>query len=273
MVTQSERADAPPFVGERARWRAVSIPSEHGGWGLTFEPILLGLLVSFSWSGVAIGAAAVLAFLVRSPLKLALGDRRRHRWLPRSRLAAEVALGEFALLAVFGVAAVVVAGFSWLVPVLAALPLFAVELWFDIRSRGRRLLPELCGGVGIASVAAAIVVAGNGPGALAAALWLIVAARAVASIPFARTQVARLHGRPVRVAVSDGFQAVGVLVAVGAVVTDWRVVAGTVTVAVAAALQLMWVRRPVPPAKKLGLVQLAVGLTVVAATAAGVLAT
>jgi hypothetical protein len=41
---------------------------------------------------------------------------------------------------------------------------------------------------------------------------------------------------------------------------------------VAAAAQLVWTRRPVPPAKRLGLTQLAVGLTVVAATAAGVLA-
>jgi hypothetical protein len=126
--------------------------------------------------------------------------------------------------------------------------------------------------VGIASVAAAIAVAGGRPGALAAALALVVAARAVASIPFARTQVARLHARPVRLMHSDAFQAAGVLVAIVAAVVEWPVVLGTVAVAVAAAAQLVWTRQPVPPAKKLGLTQLAVGLVVVAATAAGVLA-
>ena len=31
-------------VGELVGWRAVAMPSEHGGWGLTLEPVLLGLL-------------------------------------------------------------------------------------------------------------------------------------------------------------------------------------------------------------------------------------
>ena len=29
---------------ERSAWRAVAMPAEHGGWGLTLEPVLLGLL-------------------------------------------------------------------------------------------------------------------------------------------------------------------------------------------------------------------------------------
>jgi YwiC-like protein len=267
-----EPASASPVARERALWRAVSIPSEHGGWGLTLEPVLLGLLVGFSWSGLAVGAAAVLAFLIRTPLKLALVDRRRQRSRPRTRLARRIALGELALLAGLAVVAVVAAGWSWLVPVVVALPLFGVELWFDVRSRSRRLVPELCGGVGMASVAAAIVVAGNGSVALAAAVSLVVAARAVASIPFVRTQIARLHHGSAPTATSDASQVAGVLVAVAAAWVDADVVAGTVAIAMLAAAQLLWVRRPVPPAKVLGLRQMVLGLAVVAITAAGVLA-
>jgi YwiC-like protein len=272
MVMQSQRPGVPAPTRERAAWRAVAIPSEHGGWGLTFEPVLLGLLVQPSWPGVAIGVAAMTAFLVRTPLKFALGDRRRHRLLPRTRRADAIAIGELALIAALAVLAVVGAGWSWTVPMLFALPLFGVELWYDSRSRGRRLVPELCGGVGIASVAAAIAVAGGGPGALATALSLVVAARAIASIPFARTQVARLHARPVRLMNSDAFQAAGVIVAIVSAIVEWPVVLGAAAVVGAAVAQLVWTRQPVPPAKKLGLTQLAVGLVVVAATAAGVLA-
>jgi hypothetical protein len=32
--------------GERSRLRSVALPSEHGGWGLTLEPAVLGLLVA-----------------------------------------------------------------------------------------------------------------------------------------------------------------------------------------------------------------------------------
>ena len=59
------------------------IPSEHGGWGLTLEPALLGLLVAPSIAGGALAIAAFLAFLVRTPLKVLLVDRRRHRELDR----------------------------------------------------------------------------------------------------------------------------------------------------------------------------------------------
>jgi hypothetical protein len=71
-------------VRPRPAWRAIALPDEHGGWGLTAEPVLLGLLVAPSWAGAALAVAAFLAFLVRTPLKLVLVDRWRHRWLERS---------------------------------------------------------------------------------------------------------------------------------------------------------------------------------------------
>ena len=139
-------------------WRSVAIPAEHGGWALTLEPVLLGLLLTVSWPGAAIGVAAFLAFLVRTPLKLALVDRRRHRSLARTVLATRFAAAELIAIVALAAGALVAAGWTWLVPVGLALPLVAVELWFDVRSRSRRLVPELCGAIGIASVAPAIVI-------------------------------------------------------------------------------------------------------------------
>ena len=78
---------AEAAVGDRAGWRAVAIPTEHGGWGLTMEPVLLGLIVAWSGAGVAVGVAAFAAFLLRTPAKLVAVDIRRDRWLDRSRLA------------------------------------------------------------------------------------------------------------------------------------------------------------------------------------------
>ena len=265
------RAAAAPTVGrERSPWRAVAVPSEHGGWGLTLEPVLLGLLVGFSWSGVAIGLATFLAFLVRTPLKLALVDRRRQRRLPRTRLASRIALVELVALAGAVGLAVADAGWTWLVPFAVATPLFAVELWFDVRSRGRRLVPELCGAVGITAAAAAIVIAGGEPAALAVAVWAVLAARALASIPFVRTQILRLrHATPL--GATDLFQVAAVMAALAATVIDDRVVVGAAAVVLLAAVQIAALRRPVPPAKVLGLRQMAMGLAVVAATALGVL--
>jgi hypothetical protein len=256
--------------GVRPAWRTVAVPSEHGGWGLTLEPALLGLLVAWSWAGLAIGLAAMLAFLVRTPLKLALVDRRRRRSLARTQLAWTVAIVEFLVIGILGALAIVATNWTWLVPIAFALPLFAVELWFDVRSRGRRLTPELCGAIGITSVAAAIVLAGGEAGTLAVAASLVLAGRALASVPFVRTQLARFRGHAVSRRSTTGFQILGVALAGVAALLDNLVLAGVAAVAVVAIVQAAWLHRPVPPAMVLGLWQMALGLAVVAATAGGV---
>ena len=267
----SVRTAAPRAVAARPTWRAVAIPSEHGGWGLTGEPIVLGLLLVFSWAGVAIGAAAMLAFLARTPLKLAMVDRRRDRELERTALARRIGLAELIAIAVLGTAALLAAGWPWLVPVAAALPLFGVELWYDVRSRGRRLVPELCGAIGMGAIAAAIVVAGDGSVRLAVAAWMILAARSIGAIAFIRTQIVRLHRGAASTRSSDLFQLLAVAVATAAAVVDPDVLLGSFAVLVIVVLHLVWVRRtPVPPALVLGIRQMALGFGLVAVTAIGV---
>ena len=266
-ATQTEHV-----VRERAVWRAAAMPSEHGGWGLTLEPVLLGLLVAWSTAGVALGIAAFSAFLLRTPAKLVAVDVRRGRWLDRSRLALRIAIVEAAVLAVAVAVAISSAGWSWLMPVLVAGPLVAIELSFEIRSRGRRLVPELCGAVAIAAVAASIVLAGDRSARLAIGLWLVLAARAIGAIPFVRVQIFRLLGRQGRPAWhSDLAQVVAVAMATVAVIADRRLVPGLVGVVVLAVAQSVWVRRAPVPAKRLGVRQMALGLALVGLTAAGVL--
>ena len=265
------RTTSPGSAATRPTWRAVAIPSEHGGWGLTGEPILLGLLVAFSPSGVAIAAAALLAFLARTPLKLAMIDRRRDRRLPRSVLARRIGAVEVAAIVVLGVLALVVAGWQWTVPVAVALPLFGLELWYDVRSRGRRLVPELSGAVGMGAIAAAIVVAGDGSVRLAVAAWLVLAARSIGAIPFIRAQIARLHRGVANSRSSELFQILAVAVGAVAAVIDPAVLPGSIAVLAIAVAHLVWGRRsPVPAAKVLGLRQMAIGFVLVAVTAIGV---
>lgn len=255
---------------ERPLWRSVAIPNEHGGWGLTLEPVLLALIVAPSLAGAVLGVAALLAFVVRTPLKLVSIDVRHHRWVDRSRLAARIAVAELVAIAFLGLAALLLAGWSWLVPVAIAAPLVAVEWWYDSRGRGRRLVPELTGAVGIAAVAATIVVAGDGPAAVAAAVWMILAARSVGSIPFVRVQIARLRRGSGHVRRSDLAQLASVLVAAAAVAVDRRVVAGAAVIGAMAVMQIWWSRRPPVPAKQLGFTQLGLGVALAIVTGVGV---
>lgn len=266
MIAASAPVDSPAQSPATARlrplWRSVAVPSEHGGWGLTFEPVLLGLIVAPSWAGVAIGAAAMLAFVARTPAKVVLVDSWRHRSLPRTRVAALIAAAEIAVLVVLlGVAAATASGPFW-IPLLAAVPLLAIELWFDMRSRSRRLVPELAGTVGIGGVAAAIVLAADGGAALAAGAWLVIVARAVASLPFVRFQLRRVKQQAYRRWAQDLAQGAAVALAAIGVAVGWLPVVAAGAVVALAAVQMVLARTRAPRAVIVGVQQLVLGLAV-----------
>lgn len=257
---------------ERSPFRAVALPSEHGGWGLTAEPVLLGLLLAPSGAGVLLGLAGFLAFLARTPLKVVLVDSSRHRSLPRTRLARRVVVGEGVVLVALVVGAVLSTSSTFWWPVLVAAPLVAVELWFDMRSRSRRLVPELAGSIGIASLVSIIALAGDARIDIAVGAWIVLAARAFTSIPTVRQQVASLHGRAGNAAALLGWDAVAVVAAFVAVVVDRAFVAGAIAVVVVIVAQRLLALRPTPRATIIGIRQMVFGFGVVLVTWIGVLA-
>lgn len=253
----------------RPRWKAVALPAEHGGWGLTLEAAALGLLVRPSMAGAAIGLAGLLAFLARTPLKLALVDRRRRRRLERSVLAERLAALELVALAALLVAAGWSGKGTFWEPLAAAAPLFALELAYDARSRGRRLVPELAGSIGMAALAASIALAGGERGTVAVGLWVLLAARALSSIPYARAQVRRLHHQPDGRRLAQALQPVAIAGAAGGLWLGWVSWLAVAALGGLASWQLLELHRPVRSARRVGLLQLAGGFAVVVAAALG----
>ncbi len=255
----------------RSTIRSVGLPSEHGGWGLTLEPVLLGLAVAPSVAGVLLGLIAALCLLVRTPVKTVLVDVSRDRHLHRTRVATRLAAVELATIVLLGLATLFLAEGPFWLPVLVAAPLVGVELWYDMRSRGRRLVPELAGAVGIAGVVASIVLVDGGSWRLAGALWVVLAARAITSIPFVRGQIFRLRGRPGAAWPLVLADLAALAVAAGAVALDERLLAGAVAVLVVVVIQRLSALKPPPRAVVIGLRQMALGLAVAAVAAVGVL--
>ena len=99
-----------------------------------------------------------------------------------------------------------------------------------MRSRSRRLVPELAGTAAIAAVAPMIVLADGRSARLATALWIVMVARSVASMPFVRLQIDRLRHGPRPVATSDRAQGAAVLLAVTACLVDAHVLTAMVIV-------------------------------------------
>ena len=183
----------------RVRVRTVALPNEHGGWGLTLEPVVLGLLVAPSAAGFCLAAATLGAFLARHPFKIVAGDRRRGRRFPRTLLAEKFLLlyGSIALLGFSG-ACLTATGYDFLLPLFVAAPLVLTQLIYDATGRGRSLAPELAGSLGLAGVSTSIALAGSFS-LITAGLWAVLAARVVPSILYVRAQLDLLHGeRPAK---------------------------------------------------------------------------
>jgi hypothetical protein len=251
---------------------SVALPAEHGGWSLTLEPAILGLLVAPSAAGWALAGAALVAFVARTPIKLALVDRWRRRRLPRTELAERVAAVEMVVLAALLVVAAATAHAAFWAPLAVAAPLVGVELWYDVRSRSRRLVPELAGTVGIGAVAASIVLAGGGATTDAMGAWWIVAARAVAAIPFVRFQLRRAKGHTESWWRNGRWQAAAVAMAGVGLVAGPVPLAGFAAIVVLTSFHAAAAMRPVPRVPIVGAQQVVLGLGVVVATALGLAA-
>jgi hypothetical protein len=175
--------------------KAVALPAEHGGWALILEPIVLGLLVAPSLAGLLIGAGALACFLARHPIKLAIGDRRKHHVLKRTSFADRFALLYLTLAVVFFTFVVANTPKESLLPLVVAAPLVLVQLIYDGLGRSRRLMPEIAGALAVGSISSAIALAGGWPRATAYALWILVACRHVPTILYLRVVLSRRRQR------------------------------------------------------------------------------
>ena len=254
----------------RPRMRSIALPTEHGGWGFTLEPILLGVLVAASATAWEISAAALGIFLARRPVKIVSTDIVRKRWLRRSRIALAFSLlyGGIALAGIVG--AFFTADGPFWIPIVVATPLAVFALRADAHSKNRALLPELSGSIAMGATVSAIALGSGWDLAPAFALWLVLAARDVGAIVLVRGQIRRLKRKPPGASKIYAVQAVctaavALAAALGAV--PWLSV---VAIGLAGAVALISLRRPPVEARVIGWTQMAVGLMVVLVTAVGV---
>jgi hypothetical protein len=247
----------------------VALPTEHGGWGFTLEPILLGSVVAPSLAGAGLAAVALAVFLARRPLRLLTEDCRSRRWLPRTASACRV-LAVCAAVAAAGSAVAALQGdtrFWWAAA--AALPVAAVQVGADLARRNRAFVAEAAGALAMGATAPAIALAAGWEPGPAFALWAVIAGRALPSILFVRAQIRRSRGPVARPAATHAAHGIALAALAG------LAAGGALPWAAAGAVAGLWawvvvsLRRPPVPARTLGWTQVAAGLLVVGATAAG----
>lgn len=258
---------------QTTRLRTVALPAEHGGWALILEPIVLGLLLAPSRRGLCIGLASFCCFLTRHPLKLALGDRRRGRRLPRTAGAERFTIIYATMAVLLFAIAIVADARSYLLPLLLALPLALIQLTYDSLGQSRKALPEISGAIGVGSIATAIALAGGCRTSVAFALWAIVAGRNVSTILYLRTRLGarrRVQGWAARATVILAQLATLVII----LVLAWRrlvpvlAVGAFIMLALRAVIGLLSPGAAVTP-KRLGIAEVAFGAITVGVVTLG----
>ena len=211
-----------PGVNSNVRLRSVALPVEHGGWGLLFEPILLGLLLAPSLAGLFVSVTAASAFLARHPFKLAMTDWRRKRAMRRTTIAQRFAI-VYASVAIISLGlAIRTSAEEFLLPLVFALPIAIVQLSYDSVGESRALVAELAGSLSTGALATAIAICGGWPRPLAFVLWVLIAARSVPTILYLRARMRLLRHKPASTRITIGAHLLAVFVVI---VLAWEQVA------------------------------------------------
>lgn len=181
------------------RWNTIVLPAEHGSWGLTLEPIALGLLAAPSIPGAFLGVSLFLAFLCYQPARTLWRERRRGRKSSR----AEIALRFLLILGLASLASalivLVTAGWEPFIPLLFLSPLIGVYLFYDLEGQTRSWQGEISGAIIFASAAACIALAGGWNYPQALVLTGAIIARSVPSIIYIRSRIRLDRGKPIKI--------------------------------------------------------------------------
>ncbi len=195
--------------------RSVALPIEHGGWAFLLEPIVLGLLVAWSWSGLVLSVGALAAFLLHQPLKTAVRDRMAGRRAPRTIWAERFAV-------FYGAVAIANLGWiAWEAPlrVVLALAIFvpfaSIQLAYDLRGRSRALVPEIAGAAALAGIAVAIAMLDGWAAGPALGIWGVLVARSTPSVVYVRERLLLERGKGARIAATLAVHAVATIAVVG----------------------------------------------------------
>lgn len=196
LVSSTETLPQNPTNAARPALKPLALPAEHGAWGFVIEPVLVVACLAPPPVTLALAATALGGFLLRHPLKLACGDLWRGRTYPRTRWALGLAAAYGLATASAAVGLVSVAGSRALLALLLPLPLLAVQFFWDVRQRGRELLPEALGTLAPGALAAGVMLSLGWSAGRAGALWALLALRGLASVVYVRARLRRSRGAP-----------------------------------------------------------------------------
>lgn len=253
-------------VNTRPRLRPIALPTEHGGWSMILEPIFLGWWVAFSGAGFLLGIAAFSTFLIRHPFQLAIRDRKRGKRHPRTQWAERFVIG-YGFVAIFAfVLSILLTDHPFWHPLIIAIPLAVIQIWYDVQNRSRDVVAEIVGAIAVGAVAPMIALADGWKTDVAFALWGILMARIIGTILYVRARLRLERGEspsiiPAHVTHIAGLMGIAILASID--LSPWLAVVALILLLGRSLHGLSKYRFPAPRAAIIGIQEVVFGVITV----------
>ncbi len=173
--------------------RQILLPVEHGSWGLTLEPLALGLIVAFSLQGLYLAIASFFFFLAHQPVRIFLGKNENRKLTAFGIALVYIAISLFCLFKSFAYGNT--ANFF---PFLTALLLMFAFLVSEIFLSRNDFLNRLIAPVAIDLIAMSLVLLGGMSFYKSTVFFLIISARSVQSSFYIHEQLKKIKKKNFR---------------------------------------------------------------------------
>ncbi len=224
-----------------------------------------------SGAGVFLGLSVLGAFLLRTPLKLAVKDRMRGKRYARTADAERVAALYAALMGVSFVLALFTAQHAFLVAILPPLVLALAVIPYDLKNRSREHVPEIAGALALNGAVTPILLASGWGLPAALGVWAVLGLRTASSILYVRARLRLAREEAVSPAAALALHGLGLAVLAGAAAFgggSWLAALGMAVLLARAALFLTG-GRAAAPAKVVGFQEMGFGVLFAALVALG----
>ncbi len=166
--------------------KKVAFPHEHGSWGFVLEPLVLSLLVTYSFTGLLLAVSSFLIFLNHQPVRVLLSKKRNKQlFFP--------ALLFFMIYSVFIVITLVYvfqnSQIKNLLPFGIAILLMLIFFILELIQKGRELLAEFIAPISITFIGMSIVLIGGWTFYLVIAFAIVLLARSIPTVLYIHLKV------------------------------------------------------------------------------------
>lgn len=174
------------MINSKINIRQIAFPTEHGSWGFVLEPLVLALLVAYSFSGLMLALCAFFMFLSYQPLRI-LFKKKNNNELNKYSLI--IFIIYFLLAALFFAIVFSKVKIISLLPVGISLLLMSLYLVNLYKQKNRELISELSAPVSISILTLSILLFKGWQVEYVIAFLIVLLARSITTTFYVHTKL------------------------------------------------------------------------------------